>query len=622
MFSPEQMVEEEMEGEVVMLRLGADGGELEADGDGSQGSTYMQLKPSTTLLVPLELVEGQHDLLDSAQLDLPELQETAVPEDPRCDAHSDFSLMLDMDEVGDKEANMLSIKTDLQSTDTPTHSPLAEAADEPVAKPELILLGTEDQDAPLSGEASEEDERKEIDTLDGIVLDSLVNSELQTDIQREHTETNQKMEDPEKHMDAGLVVLTEESESVTPSVSDPTPVEELQAVEGDNDSEDPVEIKGAPVEEKVEEEEEDKPTAAEEKKLPEENGPVEMEEVDHIAETVMSVEEEEQQQHDYGSSADTEEDNKEEEKETESKRTTKGSRKNDDAEEEKPVQHPEEKPVPQTPTSQRKKKAPSTPTRRTTRASRTVSFISPLTEEPEVPEEDGNVEEAETSSVVPASPSRTPRRGRPKKETKVQHSPTRRSTRRAQPEPSANDAKQLEATNNDTVVASTSITSSPARRRASQRAASRTSGQKTQSGSEEVPTATEVEIKMKEQKDEVMDKKVSLQTSSKASTPAKRRTTQVNTPRRSSRRVLSSSEVTQSPLEMVKEEKEQEEEVFASPVKRSTRKMKMEPPQEEEEGKKRQASSPGRTTCQSNRISLNVNPQVRVQESYDFVCKL
>lgn len=614
------MVEEEMEGEVVMVRLGADGGEMEADEDEGQGSTYMQLKPSTTLLVPLELVEGQHDLVDSAQLCLPELQETVGPEDPRCDTHSDFSLMLDIDEVGDKEADMLSIKTDLQSTNAPTHSPIVEATDELVANPEVILLGTDDQDSPLSGEALEEDIRKEIDTLDGIELDSPANSELQTDLQTEHSETNQKVEDAEEQMDAGLE-LAEDPESATLSVSDPTPVEELPPVADGKDSEDPVEMKDDVVEEKIEEEE-DKPTPAEDQKEPEENGLVEMEEVAHSAETATSVEE---QQQDYGSSADTEEDNKEEEREPESRSRTRGRRRKDeDVEEEKPVQQPEEQPVPETPTSQRKKKAPSTPTRRTTRGRRTVTFISPLPEETEVSEEDGNVEEAETSSVVPASPSRT--RGRQKKETKVQPSPTRRSTRRAQLEPPTEEAEQVEAMDNDTAVASTSMATSPGRRRASQRAASRTSSQRTQRGSEEVPAATEAKIEVEEQEDEVTDTRVSRRTSSKTPTPVKRRTTQENTPRRSSRRILSSSEVTQTPLAMVKEEMEQDEDVFPSPVKRSTRKIKIEPPepalQEEEESKKQLISSPGRTTRQSNRISLNVYPQVRIQESYFFVCKL
>ncbi|KAM7406305.1 hypothetical protein PAMP_000691 [Pampus punctatissimus] len=743
-------VEEEMEGEVVMVRLGVDGGEIEADEDDEgQGSSYMQLKPSTTLLVPLELVEGQHDLVDGAQLSLPELQETVVPEDQRYETHSDFSLMLDMDEVGDKETDTLSMENDLQSSNLPTHSPKAEAADELVAKPEVILLSSDDQDPPWSGEAAEDDNGKQIDTLDGVELDGPTESQIQTDLQTEYTEANekmadaeeqkdaelmmqaedpiswsqdmehivakqniedaeeqteaglemlaedpesesqnlqhtvanqniedavedaeeqeedglvmlaedpesesqnlehtvanqniedavedaeeqeedglvmlakdlesealnlersganQKMDDAEEQKDSGLVVLAEDPESATLSVSDPTPVEEPPAILDGENSKDSMAIKDAAVKEMGEEEEEDQPTPAEDQKEPEENRPVEMEEVANSAETVTSVEE---QQQNGKSSAETKEDNKEETKETETKRRTRGRRLDDD-EEEKPMQQPEEQPVPETPTSQRKKKAPSTPTRRTTRGRRNVTFISPLPEEAEVPEEDGNVDEPETSSLVPASPSRTPRRGKQNKETKVQASPPRRSTRKAQHELPKDQADQVEAMENDSIVASTSTASSPARRRASQRATSTRTSQRTRSGSEEVPAATEVEIQEEEQNGEVTDTNVVRRT--KTPTPAKRRTAQENTPRRSSRRILSSSELTQTPLEMVEEEKEKE----VSPVKRSTRKTKTEPPDsallEEEEKKKQQLSSPGRTTRQSSRgpITLNVYPQ-------------
>ncbi|KAM7423879.1 hypothetical protein PAMA_000309 [Pampus argenteus] len=691
-------VEEEMEEEVVMVRFGVGGGEIEAvEDDEGQGSSYMQLKPSTTLLVPLELVEGQHDLVASAELSLPELQETVVPEDQRYETQSDFSLMLDMDEVGDKEADTLSMENDLQSSNLPTHSPKVEAADELVAKPDVFLLGSDDQDAPWSGEAAEEDNGKQIDTLDGIELDGPTESEIQTEIQTEYTEANEKMADAEEQKDAklmmqaedpesgsqdmehtvanqnmedaglvmltedpesksqdlehtvanqniedakeqekaglvmldedpefdaptlersgdnqnmddaeeqeeaGLVMLAEDPESATLSVSGPTPVEEPPAILDGENSKNSIAMKDAAVNVMVEEE--DQPTPAEDQKEPKENRPVEMEEVAHSAETVTAVEE---QQQNGKSSAETKEDDKEETKETETKRRTRG-RRMDDVEEEKPVQQPEEQPVPETPTSQRKKKAPATPTRRTTRGRRNVTFISPLPEEAEVPEEDGNVDEAETSSLDPALSSRTPRRGKQNKETKVQASPPRRSTRKAQRELPKDQADQVEAMENDTIVASTSTASSPARRRASQRATSTRTSQRTQSGSEEVPATTEVEIQEEEQNGEVTDTNVVRRT--KTPTPAKRRTAQENTPRRSSRRILSSSELTQTPLEMVEEQQE------VSPVKRSTRKTKTEPPDsallEEEEKKKQQLSSPGRSTRQSSRgsITLNVYPQ-------------
>lgn len=231
-----------------------------------------------------------------------------------------------------------------------------------------------------------------------------------------------------------------------------------------------------------------------------------------------------------------------------------------------------------------------------------------------MPQEDGKEEEAETSTLVPASPSRTPRKSKGNKEIEVRASTPRRSTRNAQKEPPKDRVEEEMALENDTTVASTSKASSPARHRVSQRV---TSTRTRHSSSKEVSAATEVGIK-EEQEDEVTDTKASQRTSSKTPTPAKRRTTQGNTPRRSSRRILSSSEIVPAPLEILKEEQEQE--VIASPVKRSSRKAKTERPEmqpdlleeEDEENKIQTVSRPGRTTRQSNRITLNVYPQVKL----------
>uniref|UniRef100_A0A8C7FXE1 AT hook containing transcription factor 1 n=1 Tax=Oncorhynchus kisutch TaxID=8019 RepID=A0A8C7FXE1_ONCKI len=67
-----KMVEDDLEGEVVMVRLGV-------GGDEAEGVCYTELKPSTTLLVPLELVEG-HALADGAHLGLIEVGEGSQPE--------------------------------------------------------------------------------------------------------------------------------------------------------------------------------------------------------------------------------------------------------------------------------------------------------------------------------------------------------------------------------------------------------------------------------------------------------------------------------------------------------------------------------------------------------------
>ncbi|XP_044055281.1 protein ELYS isoform X2 [Siniperca chuatsi] len=628
-----KIVEEDMEGEVVMVRLGADEEVMEADEVEEQGSSYMELKPSTTLLVPLELMEGQGGLVDNSQLGLPVLQQT---DDLRTEAHGGFSLMLDMDEDGDKEADTLPMENDLQFSDPPILSPavdeLLEASDEFMAEPEIIILGTDDQDPPVSGEASEEDQRKEMDILDGVDIDGpTCNSELvklvdQADLQTENPEANHETEDAKEERDAELVILAEEHQLAGLSMSEPTPLGGLPAVVDDKDSTAEKDAAEEEMEDEVDKphttppaeeqdtprpaeeqdtprpaEEQDTPRPAEEQEEPEENGPVNMDtEIVPSAETVIVLEEKQQG---HKASAETEEDDREEittEKETK-KRTRGRPRKHKDVEEEKPVSnsHPEEPPVPETPTSQRKKKAPSTPTRRTTRG-RTVTFISPLLEEAE---EDGKVEEAETGTLVPASPSRTPRKSKQNKEIKVRASTPRRSTPKAQPEPPKDEVEEGVAMDDDTTVASTSKASSPARRRVSQRATSTRTSQRSQS--EEVSATTEVEFK-EDQKDEVTHTKISRQTSSKTPTPAKCRTTQGNTPRRSSRRILSSSEVLSTPLEILKEEKEQEE------VKHNSRKTKtesLEPALLEEENKKQQLSSPGRTTRQSNRITLNVYPQ-------------
>uniref|UniRef100_A0A665V9W7 AT hook containing transcription factor 1 n=1 Tax=Echeneis naucrates TaxID=173247 RepID=A0A665V9W7_ECHNA len=217
---------------------------------------------------------------------------------------------------------------------------------------------------------------------------------------------------------------------------------------------------------------------------------------------------------------------------------------------------PEEQPASETPSSQRKK-APSTPTRRTTRGRRTVTFISPL------PEEAEEVEQADEAAMrtqeAPASPGRTPRKTKQSKET-VQASTPRRSTRKTQAEP-PKEVEDGEAVDNNVP----SKASSPARRRTSQRAASARTSQKTRTSSEEDSADTEMEIKEEEDdlKEEFTHIKTGRPTSSKSPTPAKRKT-------------------------------EEQEEV---PIKRK-------------EDNKKHLSSPGRRTRQSNRISLNVYPQV------------
>ncbi|XP_062417792.1 protein ELYS isoform X2 [Pungitius pungitius] len=709
-----KMVEEDM-GQVVMVRLGADEEGMEVGDDEDQGSSYLELKPSTTLLVPLELVEGEAGLLESSQLGPPEFQQAIGPDDPRSETPSGFSLMLDLDEDRDEEADTLPMENELPSSSPPILSPAVEAMDDLEDKSEVNLLETDDQDPPQSGEVPEEDERKEMATVDGIEVDGITESEL-FDVPTENTKANHEAEDAkepsdaqfvrfvEVHEPAGLsvteptplgevpaVMLAEDQEPDALTLSEPSPGEEVSAVllahdcepefflvSGPNaDQQLPTEVFAedhepedvslsatSPVGELPEEvlaedhepegvslsettpvgevaallladvqepevplvsgptpigalhavvDEEDAPAgkdAADEddNKPPpptvdqeetEANGNVDMD-TDKAPSTETATVVEDKQQ-DNKALAGTEEDVGEETKmENKTRRTTRGRQSKDtDVKEEKLVM--EEQPVPETPTSQRKKRAPPTPTRRTTRG-RTVTFISPLAEEPE---EDGTNEELGTSAILLASPSRTPRKRKQNKETNVQASTPRRSARNAPLQLPQDQIEEDDAMDHDTAVVSTSRASSPARRQVSHRASTRT-GPRTQSEDDEEPEG------------EVKGTKASRRTSSRTPTPAKRRTTQGDTPRRSSRRPLSTSEAKPTTLEMLEEEEKQEED-FASPVKLDSKESRTEPAEaqpsvleEEEEEERKKPASPGRATRQSNRITLNVYPQVKL----------
>uniref|UniRef100_A0A7N6FAH4 AT hook containing transcription factor 1 n=1 Tax=Anabas testudineus TaxID=64144 RepID=A0A7N6FAH4_ANATE len=559
-----KMVDEDMQGEVVMVRLGADEGGLDPDQHQEQGSSFVELKPSTTLLVPLELVEEQQGLVDSVT-----------------ETHSSFSLMLDMEEEeGGRGAFTVPLENDLQSSNLFLQAPAEETSDEHVAKAEVILLDTDHQGLLQSEDPSPEDQEKLMGSLNETEIDGLTESEpveLQDCLQTENTGENQGTQEKK---DTGIVILAEDHEPAATEDSLPAPIGGV----------------------------EDKHTPAEYQEEPEKNGPVNIDaEVAPSAETVPAVEE---LQQDHAALAATEVHKTEEIQEEELKNRTRGPQTKDKDAVDTNNQS-EDTPVPETPASQ-KKKAPSTPTRMTTRARRAVTFISPV---PEEPTEYKKEESIETDILVPASPSRTPRKTKPVKEAKVQASTPRRSTRKAQPELPKEEAEEKEAVDSDTAATATSKASSPSRRRTSQRAASTRSSQKSQSGSEETSTTTEVEDGG-DQEDELTHKKGAQRTGSKTRTPAKRGATQENTPRRSRRRILSSSEAESTQLEILKEDKEEEEKTFAPPVSRSSRKVKTEPSetpqalQEEEEDKKQQVSSPGRTTRQSNRISLSVYPQV------------
>lgn len=548
-----------MEGEVLMVRLGSDDGGMDPDENVEQGSAFMELKSSATLLVPVELVEGQPGLEHVSQVDLPELQPAAAEDEPQSDSHSSFTLMLNIDQYEVKETT-LPTENDVELSD-PSSQPHGQSA---YAEQDVIPLETDIKDHSVF-ETLQEEKGEEMELFDGSNVDGLREQELQTDLQVENTAAKLEAEEIRKQGDEQFMLHQDHEPLSGPSI-----IVELPAAVKDKDSME----KTKSVEEMREE---SKPVFAEEEQEPQGNGP---------ADTGTETEEnksavEETNQHE--ASAETQR----------SERRTRSQ-----SAEEKPVEqvsisenHPDKRSVPQTPTSQRKKPAP-TPTRRLTRG-RTVSFVTTVPKAADEPEQD-----AETSSLVPVSPSRTSEKGKLVRETKVQipTSTPRRSTRSTQPGPPKD---QVDATN-DISAASTSKTFTPATR-----SLRSTSTRTSQRLLDENTAATEAEISFKQdQEDEARDK-VGPRTRSRVPTSSKRNMTQVNTPRTSSRKT--------TPLKMFKEEKKKEESVVRL-VKRRYKRSELElvSPMKEEEEDKELPLSPRMATRQSVHLTLNLTPQVRI----------
>ncbi|XP_013872655.1 protein ELYS [Austrofundulus limnaeus] len=551
-----KMVDDDMEGEVVMVRLGSDDGGMDPD-NVEQGSAFMELKPSSTLLVPVELVEGQPSLEHVTQVDLPELQPAAAEDGPQSDSHSSFTLMLNVDQYEVKETT-LPVENSVQVSDS-SSQPHRESA---LAEPDVIPLETDVTD-PSVFEPLQEDKGEEMESCDEDNVDGLREPEVQTDLQAENTAAKLEAEEIGEQRDQQFMLLQDHE-----SVSVPCINAEIPAAVKDNDSV-----------EKTRSAEEIREESVPEEQKPQGNGPVDT--GTDTEENKSPVEKTNQPE----ASAETPLKSEENTEERSRRRT-----RNKNAEE-KPVEqvslsesHADKRSVPQTPTSQRKKPAP-TPTRRMTRG-RAVSFVT-------IPEAADEPEQGAGTS----SPSRTSRKGKRVKETKIQTSTPQRSTRSTQPDPPKDE---VDATN-DISAASASKTFTPARR--SLRSTSTRTSQRLLDGSKDKTAATEAEINFKEeQQDEDVDKKVDHRTSSRTPASSKRSMTQINAPRRSSR--------TSTPLKMVIEEREQEEPVVPS-VKRNFKRTELEllSPMKEEEEDKEQLSSPRRATRQSTQTTLNLMPQ-------------
>lgn len=575
-----------------MVTLGAEG-EVETV-DEEHGTSYMELKPSTTLLVPMELMEGHEGLVGCPQLGPPELHQAAAQDEPTSETPSDFSLMLDVDDEV-KDAEMPPLNDDLEFSVPPTLSPAVDDDnDEHVAKLEVILLEKEAQDAPVSGGTCEQEQGEETASMVTADLEGSLADEVTVQIL--NTDANHEPEDAPTLLDAELTVEDEEPAGLL--MPDASPQQELP--------EDVAESVAVEEEGRLDE----NPETEAHHKEPEKNGPVNIDsEVTAIREAeVVAVEKDDPKT--------SEEDIEEMKTDMETKKNIVGrpTKQKDVKEEEEAASDSQvvEEPVEETPAPQEEKPIPLKPTRTTTRA-KSVTFISPLTEEKEEEEEDGKLAEAQ-SNAVPVLLRRTPRKSKQNKEPAVT---PRRSSRRARQGP-PEEEEPVEATNQDATVLATSTLSSPARRRVSQRTASSRSSQ---SGTQE-SSATE----HGGSEEDVADMMASRRSSSRTLTPSERRTPQSSTPRRSSRRILGSAEVVVSvPLEIVKEENEQEE-VFTS-VKHTSKQTKAEAAEEQpvllevgaEEERKAQASSPGRTTRHSSRNSLTVYSQVRTQKDKTYL---
>lgn len=581
------MVEEELEGNVVMVTLGAEGGV--ASVDEGQGTSYMELKPSATLLVPMELMEGHEGLVGCPQLDLPELHQAAVEGEP--ETRSDFSLMLDVDDEV-KDTEMPPLNDDLELSAPPTLSPAADDNDdeEPVAKLEVVLLDKEAQDAPVSGEACEQEQGEEAASM--VRADVEGSLPAAVNVQILNADANHEPEDVPTLLDAELTVEDEEPAGLL--MPEASPQQER--------GEDVAESVAVEEEERLDEE---NPETEAHHKEPEKNGPVNIDtEVTAIREAESAaVEKNDLKASQISPQMEEESEDMKTDTETKKNIAARPRKQKDVKEEAASDSQVVEEPVEETPASQEKKSIPVRPTQRTTRG-KSVTFISPLPEEKEELHEDEKLVE-EQSNEVPVSLRRTPRKSKQNKEATVT---PRRSSRRAQQEPP--EEEPVEAPNQ---VLTTSRLSSPARRRVSQRTApTRTS----QSGDEE-SSATE----LGGSEDDVADTKPSRRPSSRTLTPSQRRTPQSSTPRRSSRRILGSADVVSAPLEIVKEESEQEER-FTSPVKHTSNQTEAEAAEEQpalleeevEEERKAPASSPGRTTRHSSRNSFTVYSQVRTQK--------
>ncbi|CAL8351775.1 unnamed protein product [Merluccius merluccius] len=523
------------DGEVVMVRLGGLGGGDEV-GD---GSSFTELKPSTTLLVPLELVEGHgHSLVDGAQLGLTVFGKESESNSPTSGAHSSFSLMLEMEDV-DPEADTLPMENHQQALQLAVQG----ITDQLVAPPEAIL---QDINEPEMHDSRSEEPLDLLVAEDPVVkaADPVVEAE---DPVVEAADPAGEAEDPvvEAADPAGEAEdpVVEAEDSVVKAAEDAVMEAEEDAVM--EAEEDPVvEAKEDPVME-----------AKEDPVMEAEVDPVVEAEVDPVVEAevdpVVEAEEDPVVEAEEDPVVEAEEDPVVEADEDPVVEA-----------DEDPVVFSSDDPLDLEPnekppiTTSQKLKAPSTPTRRATRGRKTVTFTSSPQDEAEDtrPEEE---EEEEKDLGEFAAPRRGTRARRQSQNIQLPANTPRRSTRKTQArssyeedqgeeeeEEEEEEMDKEEPMNNEPSVPRTTR-STPAKRRTPQKASPSRAGRRTRSSAME-----EVENEPEEAMNNMHDE----ESRSMVPTPAKRQTRQSATPRRASRRTSSMSE------ETVEEETEQVEE--------------------------------------------------------------
>ncbi|XP_038823070.1 protein ELYS-like [Salvelinus namaycush] len=479
-----KMVEDDMDGEVVMIRLGA------AE---DEGVCYTELKPSTTLLVPLELLEA-----DGVHLALTEVGEGSEPEVPLSEAHSSFSLML---EAEDGNAGPVPLEVPLEPTEHLT-----------AADPEVICLGTDDQDIPLAEADPQEEQGAEIDILEGMdTLEANFNSwtEAETDGPEALSEEN---------VPQVTDVLPESFEAV--AEDELTGTEPTRSAEDDVDVdnvEEPDEIPAEPTE--AEEPspvlvENEQPSRArkgtDEVTMEEETVPCAQSQEEEMKADVVELDAEKEMEEPVAVPADQplpqveskgpiQSDNHEPAQgEAISVVATPQTAKLSTASEEErePIKPRNIQSVSET---LEVRKAPPTPTRRATMQRKTVKFTSV---EPERPGSEGDERlagqtEMETDSQVPATPRRITRSCRHGQDSRVPVTPrrsARKTERQPEPEPRREEERKGEEEVSVLITEAAVVNSKPtrAKRRTQQKATPRTGTRRTrntQVEGEEEPTA-------------------------------------------------------------------------------------------------------------------------------------